>query len=372
MKKLFSVLTILSLVMFMAPISTHAVGTDWDVRGTYVWNVFGTYFHDFVIDVQDANGSFSGHAGYPAGGAPYDQVGQTTETVTGVVDGSNISFHVVYNGPYAQGSTFDMTGTIDSDGTISGTVPWQWSLDGHKAIKDTDHDGVTDGQDFCPLTGSDISWDESWGANRWQVQDGVWWQNKVKKGIKTPTASVNTIDYTYGCNGHQILEMLNSTFGSVMNGHLKYGLSSSVLEDFHKDLADGVLDGMYYLETVTVPANGASPVSSSNSFLVGHNYVLKASGTANAGDGIAFDADYSFRTGSSVDWTDAVSTYESYTDQLLDLKVNGGSVNWGGYSSLHSYSYEFAGLGSPVSFQVYDVYYPNNTGNLTVDIYAKI
>jgi hypothetical protein len=219
----------------------------------------------------------------------------------------------------------------------------------------------------------DSTWGVSWGTNRWQVQSDGWYQNKPSgKGTFAPV-KVYPISYTYGCNGHQILKMLNDKFGSVMNGHLKYGLSSSVLEDFHRDLADGVLDGKYYLETVTVPASGT--VVSSGTLLSGHNYVLKASGTAFAcnepGCVIKFDASYS--TSDNSTWVDGVAPpYDLYGPTLLDLQVNGLSVNWGAFNPSHSYSYEFAGLGAPASFQVYDVYYPNNTGNLTVDIYAEI
>ena len=55
--------------------------------------------------------------------------------------------------------------------------------------------------------------------------------------------------------------------------------------------------------------------------------------------------------------------------------VDAGFVNWDDdatYNADHVYWYEMTGTGVPVSFQVYDVYYPNNTGNLTVDIYAKL
>lgn len=382
MKKIFSVLVIFSLVMFMMPVGANAAGTNWDIRGTYVWNVFGVYFHDFVIDVQNPDGTFTGHASYPAVGYPLvGGTGLTTETVTGTVDGDNISFRVVYLGPFAPGSTFDMTGTITSDGTISGTSPWVWSLDGHKATKDTDGDGVLDGQDFCLSTTPDTgSWSVSIGTNRLQyMNDGIhlsgWYQNKPAGKGTTALVKVQDLSYTYGCSGQQILKMLNEKFGSVMNGHLKYGLSSSVIEDFHKDLNDGILDGQYYLETVKVTANGTSPVSSTGVLLSGHNYVLKASGTAFAcnepGCVIKFDASYS--TSDNSTWVDGVAApYDSYGQTLLDLQVNGSSINWGVYSPSHSYSYDFVGLGSPVSFQIYDVYYPNNTGNLTVEIYGKI
>lgn len=106
----------------------------WDVTGTYVWDVLnGAYLHDFTITTQNLDGTFVGTAGYPAGGAPYIDPNETTETVTGQVVGNTITFTVIYQGPYAPNSTFTMTGTIDSNGHISGTNPWNWQLTGDTA-----------------------------------------------------------------------------------------------------------------------------------------------------------------------------------------------------------------------------------------------
>lgn len=125
------------------------------------------------------------------------------------------------------------------------------------------------------------------------------------------------------------------------------------------------------IETVTVPAGLSTNTLSSNTLSIGSSYILKAYGTANAGDGIEFDARYSFRTPTSSTWTDAVSTYESYGVQLLDLYFN-GSTPWGSYNSLHEYKYLAVGNGSQAAFSVYDVYYTNNTGDLKVDIYSCV
>jgi hypothetical protein len=364
-------------------VALPAVAADapnWDATGSYTWLVLGTYEHDLTITNQNADGTFTGTGGYPAGG-PY----LTTESITGQVSGDLITFATTYDGPYNPGYTAVVTGTIAPDGTMSGTSPWEWhtttgTADPIEPVDDdSDNDGVVDGDNVCEDTSADADWSVSWGTNRWEVRDNegvlTWFQNKVgKKGVLTPTAG-ETIAYTYGCNGHQILALLNEEFGSVMNGHLKYGLSSGLLDEFNKDLNDGVLDGQYYLETVTVPANDVDGVSSLTTLLAGKQYALKASGTANAGDGIEFDVDYSYRTPTSVAWTDAVSTYEYLGDTLLDLKVNGGFVNWDDdavYNADHTYWYELTGTGAPVTFLIDDAYYPNNTGNLTVDIYATI
>ncbi|MDE2399785.1 MAG: hypothetical protein KGL67_02130 [Patescibacteria group bacterium] len=105
----------------------HAVALpNWDVTGTYTWLVLGTYSHDMVL-TMNPDGTFTGTGGYPSGDSPYALAGQTAELITnGIVSGNTISFTLTYTGPYAVGSTWNITGTIASDGTISGTFPWEW------------------------------------------------------------------------------------------------------------------------------------------------------------------------------------------------------------------------------------------------------
>lgn len=377
MKKIFAGLLVFVLIfsMFSFPSNAKAAVTDWDVTGTYVWNVFGVYFHDINITTQNPNGSFSGTGSWPAG-VPE----QTGEIITGQVTEDTFTFQTVYTGPYGAGSVFNMTGTIAPNGKISGTVPWVWSFDNALAEDtDTDNDGILNGSDYCDTnTTPDSDWDVSWGTNRFKVRDsgsGIlkWYQNQpVKKGKGTTPVKMYGIDYTYGCNGHQILEMLQDEMGAVMNGHWKYGLSSSVVEEFHMDMNDGILDGKYFVETIQVNANNVNNTMSMYPLVDGTNYIIKSSGMANAGDSIDFDAKCSFRTGSSTQWTDAVSTYEGYGTQLLDLYLNGMNVDWGPCNASHMYEYMMVGDGSNASFNIYDVYYPNNTGFLTVNIYAQL
>jgi len=88
---------------------------------------------------------------------------------------------------------------------------------------------------------------------------------------------------------------------------------------------------------------------------------------------ITFDAEYSTSDGTT--WVDGVATpYNVYGLDLLDLMVNGGFVDWGAYNSAHTYWLPVVGAGTslPFSLLVNDLYYPNNAGNLFVDIYAKL
>jgi hypothetical protein len=131
-----------------------------------------------------------------------------------------------------------------------------------------------------------------------------------------------------------------------------------------------IVDKWSLLETVEVPSDLDTDTLSVNPLLLGTNYMLKAYGTADAGDNIEFDARYSFRDPSSTEWTDAVSTYEGYGVTLLDLFFN-GTTPWGDFVPGHEYEYVVAGDGNNAAFKVYDVFYPNNVGSLFVDIYEE-
>jgi len=127
------------------------------------------------------------------------------------------------------------------------------------------------------------------------------------------------------------------------------------------------------IETLTVPAKGETPTYSV-ALTTGVEYELKASGTATAcwepGCYITFDAEYS--TSDGTNWVDGVAApYDGYGSNLLDLMVNGVPVDWGTYNSAHEYSLPITGTGLQLSLLINDVYYPNNGGSLTVDIYGK-
>ena len=92
-----------------------------DIKGSYEWLVLGTYSHDIVIDTQNPDGTFIGHGGYPAGGSY-----QTLEIIEGKVSGNQITFTTRYLGPYNPGYTATVSGTINPDGSMNGTSPWEW------------------------------------------------------------------------------------------------------------------------------------------------------------------------------------------------------------------------------------------------------
>lgn len=132
---------------------------------------------------------------------------------------------------------------------------------------------------------------------------------------------------------------------------------------------EGDICSQCFVETLSVPADSATGVSSVASLDLGRNYKFVVIGTADAGDNITFDAKYSIHTGYPLVWTDEVAGYESYGPSLLDLLVNGADVDWGVFNTSHLYTYELMGTGVPATFMVNDIYPSNNVGNLTVNIY---
>jgi len=126
------------------------------------------------------------------------------------------------------------------------------------------------------------------------------------------------------------------------------------------------------IETVTVDANDPSGTTSTATLESGKTYWFKASGTAEAGDTIEFDAKYSITKRIIGDtWTDSVSGYEGWGLTLLDLQIDSVSPDWGAFNPDHVYWSSQTGSGDPVAFtfRIYDIYYPNNSGSLTVEIY---
>jgi len=112
--------------------------TPMSILGTYKWLVLSTYEHDMVIDTQNPDGTFSGTGCWPAGSSPYPYTAppaETTEIITGQVTGNQITFTTTYGGPYNTGYTANVSGTIASDGTMSGNIPWEWhTTDGHVTL----------------------------------------------------------------------------------------------------------------------------------------------------------------------------------------------------------------------------------------------
>jgi hypothetical protein len=130
---------------------------NWNVVGTWQWSVLSTYLHDITITSQDADGNFVGVGGYPAGSSPYSQ----TEAITGQVVGNTIKINTVYNpGPYS----VTATGTISSNGSISGADPWSWELTGRKATP-------SGGAKIWLVLSSDVNCTDTTGMASWNPKE---------------------------------------------------------------------------------------------------------------------------------------------------------------------------------------------------------
>lgn len=233
---------------------------------------------------------------------------------------------------------------------------------------DLDDDGVLNESDRCPNTSEDSFWGVAWGTNRWQLEsDYIWYQNG-KKEKKTG----EPISYTYGCSGHQILTMLQEELGDVMKGHWKYGLSSSVLEDFHMDLNDGVLDGRYLLESVAVDSSKTTNLSSL-SYNLGLNLYLESQGMYSYGPAMA-DTEWQMRSGNWISGDLVMGEWH----HGLDVVINDEGFDWlggpyAGPSATNVYTLNYTTTADGyLNFKVLDDIYGDNVGSLTVKIYADI
>lgn len=315
-----------------------------------------------------------------------------TNTVMGNVDGYTDSFYWSLGVP----NTYDFSATADVTTWEEGDYCFIFNPTedaGEADIRltrwfiveyDNDNDGVLDSDDFCDYT--DTRYNEyfemnpyfvEWGQNRWLYTTDGWRQQFTRKGLPSYNEG-GDLSETLGCTCSDMLTELNKLGDFV--GHWKYGCSSSILEHFVQDAQDGVIDGYnfeHYLERVNVSAkeNGDMyhPVYSVNNLLSNKKYTIRASGTANAGDTIEFDAKYSITTRITGDtWTDTVSGYTSYESELLELYVNGFPVDWGTYDSHHVYNYEMTGNDSRLELYINDIYPSNNSGSLQVDIFEYL
>ena len=103
-------------------------------------------------------------------------------------------------------------------------------------------------------------------------------------------------------------------------------------------------------------------------------YLISASGTFLAGDGIIADAKFSERNDSGF-WTDAVQSYEGLGTDLLDLQVSSDGTyfvapGFGGFDPDHTYdvAYTTEAGQTELSFRIYDTFPSNNSGELNVEV----
>ena len=137
------------------------------------------------------------------------------------------------------------------------------------------------------------------------------------------------------------------------------------------------------VETVTVPANNSTGVSSIATLDDGTTYILEASGTwydTSQSDHYK-DAEWTTFDG----WVTHMQGTPNWGPNQKDLQVDGNFVDWGEYSDQHEYCFQYQGTGAPVHFRIFDgkanaqppeigppSWYADNHGELTVDIYECV
>lgn len=344
------------------PVSGDAVFSPGNCE--YLGSPIGTVIVDFDAPVSALGLSFLDAEGFASSVTAYDSAGGTGNVVDSSVaqttgDNAQAFRYVSSLTPSIASAVIQLGG--DGDGVGMDDLCF--------VDPDSDGDGVSNSADVCPDT---VATDPNvptvrLGTNRWIWQDWDWVTDA--RGVERDF----TIEQTLGCSCEQILDVLVDKTDRNLEGHYKFGCSKSILEDW--------IAGQYFMETVEVQAASEVPVESLTVLKSSENYHLMAYGVADAQmppqASIFFDAKYSVTTPGEdpinpVDWTDSVTGYEAYGPQLLDLHVNGAFIDWGIFNPAHTYWHEMAGTDAPVSLWIYDVYYPNNEGFLSVDIFVDL
>ena len=126
--------------------------------------------------------------------------------------------------------------------------------------------------------------------------------------------------------------------------------------------------------SIFVPANTAAGATGP-AFTYGAAYKVESQGVYQFGSSPTWlaDADWSYGfTGPT--WVKSISGYPTYD---LNLLINGNGVDWGAFSSSHTYTYDLIGTGAPADFglSILDQsnggtpYYYDNTGGLCASVF---
>jgi hypothetical protein len=268
-----------------------AASGSWYVAGTYGVNVTwdqdpapGTVYAETLVLTQAVTGTITGdHLGAPC------SPNCTNFTITsGSVAGNAIT--IVATSPF----TLTLTGTIASDGSMSGT----WA----------------DGADGLGRTGT------------WETTSG---------------AATFLPPVTTDCTG----------------------------------ITPGTYAGYSFVSTTYVPANSASGVNGP-AFENGVAYLVESQGVYGYASQSSYtnraDAEWSFGYPGTSGW---VKVLPAHLDGTLDLMINSNSsIDWGDYSSTHTYTHGVIGTGSPVNFllgvsEEQPGYWSDNTGGLCVSVF---
>jgi len=91
------------------------------------WNVLNSsYIHQMTTEIVNSDGTFSGTDFWPLSKVLEPTYPYTEEIFTEVLAGNQMTFTVTYQGPYAEGSQYTVTGDIQSNGSVIRNTPWHW------------------------------------------------------------------------------------------------------------------------------------------------------------------------------------------------------------------------------------------------------
>jgi hypothetical protein len=134
------------------------------------------------------------------------------------------------------------------------------------------------------------------------------------------------------------------------------------------------------VEVLTIPATNGNPILS-QPLQAGVNYIIEASGIYYVGSGFYADAEWSNHPYGP--WREQQPPdYYTQDPHGFDIFINNQDIDWYGFANnkftLHTYSpdhvyrYYCTGDGQPLVFHIFDQYYGDNSGSLTVTITAII
>jgi hypothetical protein len=349
---------LLVMVMVLALLSGVVVAEDpalpnWNIEGTWIsTNTLssGVTYRYMIVNEQDCNGNISGVLGLSDENGV---IGEQTGIIEGWVRGNDVN--IKYTRPQlTTGYESYRTGTIASDGTSMGGRLWDTS-------------------------GNEGTWVATGVASRieyYKAAPAVAAKllQDAGTGHRYDTGEVDSRGRAIFSNYiAEVAHEMNKTPGTDFQGVPKssVGEYECKIAAFLNSLRAGVTCTPQYetMETVTVYANNPAATLSDMVLESGVSYRLKATGVAEAGDTINFDASYSLTNRIVGDtWTNTVSGYTSYGEALLGLHVDGVFPDWGEYNENHTYYLNYLGTGGKVALWIYDIYYPNNSSSLTVEI----
>ncbi|MGK3966289.1 hypothetical protein WMF38_19155 [Sorangium sp. So ce118] len=127
----------------------------------------------------------------------------------------------------------------------------------------------------------------------------------------------------------------------------------------------------HVLDVVSVPSDGTATYST---FVpqTGNVYFMKASGTYSYWYRPA-DAECSYRPAESYGpgWVLGEDVFPQSWSVALDVLVDGTDISWGSTCNEydHTYVVPYVGQGHAASFSIWDSYYGDNSGNISVELY---